>query len=596
MSSNVEQIKQRLNIVDVVGSYLKLEKAGSNLKARCPFHNEKTPSFFVSPARDSFHCFGCSKGGDIFEFVKEMEGIEFVDALKILAERAGIKLQNEDNGMKSEKGRLISVMENAVIFYQDELQKHPKAIEYLKKRGLTDETIRSWKIGFAPDSWRSVYDYLKKLRFTDAEIEKTGLSIKSPKGYYDRFRNRIMFPINNISGVTVGFSGRIFSAGGLSSTSDASAAKYINSPQTDLYDKSKLLFGFDRGRVSMRTSDLCILVEGQVDLIMSHQSGSANTVAVSGTALTEEHIKNIKRLVNKLVLAFDGDSAGFKASRRGIDMALASGMDVRIARLPEGVDPADLILEDAAKWTKAINEAKHVIDFYIDALESQNYESRKFKLEVEKMVLPYVARIKSSIEQAHFVNLIARKLGIDEAPIWDSLRQLDSVEQTVEFRTKSVVKEELSKNDTVENSRADAILTKITGIILWQRELALSETLEVGSPRRSNLQESELDAVETRLAEIVGKGKSFLLNEILRDKKDSLIFEAEVTCGGEKNVLNFLNELMIDLSEETLRAKLNNTIFKLKKAESLNDQDVVLEQVKLCQDISRELELLKNKN
>ena len=377
MRSKVEQIKSKLNIVDVVGSYLKLEKAGGNLKARCPFHNEKTPSFFVSPSRDSFHCFGCNKGGDIFEFVKEVEGIEFVDALKILAERAGVKLVNEDRSQRSEKGRLISAIENATRFYQGELKKNTPAKEYILKRGLTEKTVDEFKVGVAPDSWRAIYEHLRNLQFTDSEIEKTGLVIRSPKGFYDRFRNRIMFPINNVSGVTIGFSGRILPT--INQTAQ-DTAKYINSPQTDLYDKSKVLFGFDRGRVLMRTEDTCILVEGQMDLIMSHQAGHLNTVAVSGTALTDEHLKNIKRLANKLVLAFDGDQAGFKASQRGINLALGMGFDVRIAKLPNDVDPADLILENSENWSNSVKNARHVVDFCLEVLESRGFEPRKFKM------------------------------------------------------------------------------------------------------------------------------------------------------------------------------------------------------------------------
>jgi DNA primase len=571
MSSTVEQIKSKLNIVDVVGSYLKLEKAGGNLKAKCPFHNEKTASFYVSPLRETFHCFGCSKGGDIFEFVKEIEGVEFIDALKILAERAGVKITNEDRSVKSEKGRLISVMEGAVAFYQQELGKKPEALAYLKKRGLTDETILNWKIGFAPDGWRSLYDHLRRLQFTDAEMEKAGLTIKSPKGYYDRFRSRIMFPINNISGVTVGFSGRIFS-----SVADEATAKYINSPQTELYDKSKVLFGFDKGRVSMRTSDFCILVEGQMDLIMSHQAGNINTVAVSGTALTEEHLKNIKRLANRLVLAFDGDEAGFKASHRGIDMALAMGMDVRIARLPNGVDPADLILANSGHWSDAVKEAKHAIDFYLETLESRGYESRMLKIEVEKLVLPYVARIKSSIEQAHFVNIIARKLGIDEAPVWDTIKKIGNQEADTKAKT---TKETPEVINGTPNSRSDSLLKKVIGIILWQKDI--------------HPEDKEIEGKEIDLREAIGEGRYFLMREILKDKKDSLIFEAESSYGGSKDILKYLDEFIVDLREEGLKEELNNTIFKLKRAESAGDHDEIIACLKICQRLGQDLSNIK---
>ncbi|MBI3632176.1 MAG: DNA primase [Candidatus Vogelbacteria bacterium] len=574
MSSTVEQVKSKLNIVDVVGSYLKLDKAGSNLKARCPFHNEKTPSFFVSPSRDSFHCFGCNKGGDIFEFVKEVEGIEFVDALKILAEKAGVKLINEDRSQKSEKGRLISVVENAVRFYRGELKKNIAAKEYLTKRGLTDDTIEAFKIGVAPDSWRDIYDYLKKLQFTDSEIERTGLVIRSPKGFYDRFRNRIMFPINNVSGVTVGFSGRILPT---SNQMPHEAAKYINSPQTDLYDKSKVLFGFDRGRVLMRSLDTCVLVEGQMDLIMSHQAGHLNTVAVSGTALTDEHLRNIKRLASKLILAFDGDQAGFKASQRGINMALSEGFDVRIAKLPNDVDPADLILGDPHTWSESLKNAKHIIDFCLEVIEARGYDSRKFKMEVQNLVLPYIASLKSNIEQAHFVNVVSRRLGIDEGPIWSELKKLST--ENIGATTKTV-ENSTEKQEVIKTSRAESLLKRIYGIILWQNEI-------------DNVDVKMISEVIDKLKTIVGDGRYMMLDSIWQNSKDGLIFEAEVTNSGSDDIAGTLAALITDLEEETLKESLNNTIIKLKKAEQREDDSEIEKILKECQLIGENLSRIK---
>ncbi|MBI3632301.1 MAG: DNA primase [Candidatus Vogelbacteria bacterium] len=571
MSSTVEQIKSKLNIVDVVGSYLKLDKAGGNLKARCPFHSEKTPSFFVSPSRDSFHCFGCNKGGDVFEFVKEIEGIEFVDALKILAEKAGVKLVNEDRALRSEKGRLISAIEDAVHFYQLQLQKNVQAKEYLLKRGLSGKTIESFKIGLAPDSWRDIYDHLRKLQFTDTEIEKTGLTIKSPKGYYDRFRNRIMFPINNTSGVTVGFSGRILP---LSSSNAQESAKYINSPQTDLYDKSKVLFGFDRSRVLMRSLDTCILVEGQLDLIMSKQAGHLNTVAVSGTALTEEHLKNIKRLANKLVLAFDGDEAGFKASQRGINMALSMGFDVRIAKLPNNVDPADMILDKASNWSDVVSNAKHVVDFCLEVLESKGFEPRKFKVEVQDLVLPYIASLKSSIEQAHFVNMIARKLSIDEAPVWNELKKISNTDTGVETLNK--YKKSDQGDQTILESRSEKLLKKIYGLIMWQKELTTDNKVE-------------LEGYESRVKDVVGEGKYFLLDGVWKDIKDGLIFEAEVSYSGSDKLFLILSDMINNLQEELLKERLKATIVKLKKAEQRGDETEVESGLAECQKIGQDL-------
>jgi DNA primase len=325
MSTPVEQIKARLSIVDVVGSYIKLDKAGSSFKALCPFHNEKSPSFNVSPSRDAYYCFGCNRGGDIFSFVEEIEGIEFVDALKLLADRAGVTLTHDIKENKSEREHLASLMEEATLFYERQLLQNTAVKAYLVDRGLTEETVRSFRIGFAPLEWRAVYDHLRSKHFSDAEIEKAGL-VKPTEGKepYDRFRGRVMFPIFDANGRVVAFSGRVF--GEQKNKDGSDVAKYINSPETPLYDKSSIMFGYDRAKRAIRTQNFTILVEGQMDLIMSHQAGTENTVAVSGTALTEKHLTLLKRLSDNLVFAFDADEAGLRATARAFRLALALGM------------------------------------------------------------------------------------------------------------------------------------------------------------------------------------------------------------------------------------------------------------------------------
>ncbi|MEK7142355.1 MAG: DNA primase, partial [Patescibacteria group bacterium] len=309
--STVEQIKSRLSIVDVAQNYIKLQKAGNNYKANCPFHNERTPSFFVSPARESWHCFGCSRGGDMFSFIMEIEGVDFLESLKILADKAGVVIEKIDKKQQNERLRLFSLLEDAVTFYETELRKNQDVITYLKKRGMKGDLAKSFGIGFAPAGWRNLHDFLKGKKYSETEMEKAGMIVKSTKaqaGYYDRFRSRIMFPIFNASGEIVGFSGRIFGEDGVDS-----GGKYINSPQTVLYDKSKVLYGFNKAKDEIRKKDICVVVEGQMDVVMSHQAGIANAVAVSGTALTTDHLKLIKRLTDKIIMAFDKDEAGARA-------------------------------------------------------------------------------------------------------------------------------------------------------------------------------------------------------------------------------------------------------------------------------------------
>lgn len=460
MSTPVEQIKSRLSIVDVVGSYIKLEKAGGSYKALCPFHHEKSPSFNVSPSRDAYYCFGCNRGGDIFTFVQEIEGVEFVDALRSLAARAGVELKREDGESKSEREKMFAIMDSATEFYEKQLSTNSEALAYLKERGLTDETIHSFSIGYAPLEWRALHTYLLNKKFTDKEIEQVGLTKPvEGKGYYDRFRGRVMFPIFDTAGRVVAFSGRVFGHQG------DDVAKYINSPETPLYDKSSILFGYDRAKQMMRQQNFTILVEGQMDLIMAHQAGALNTVAVSGTALTEKHLALLKRLSENLVFAFDADDAGLAATARAFGIALGMGMNVRVAQIPEGKDPADYILKNPSGWAEVIANSKHIIDFYLSVLSAREQDNRKLRTEIEHKVLPLVLAIQSKIEQAHFIIEIARKLSVPEAAVWEEVKRMQMAEKVVQ---KPVYEPREAHSDQPIKSRRQVAEEEIIGILLWQ--------------------------------------------------------------------------------------------------------------------------------
>ena len=352
MSDTVQQVKDRLSIVDVVSQYVKLDRAGSTLRARCPFHAEKTPSFFVSAERGTFHCFGCGEGGDIFTFVEKIEGLDFKGALKVLADKAGVEIVYEKGGKekKDERERLFELMEVATIFFMSKLSDDAK--KYLRERGMKDATIKEFRLGFAGASWTEASDFLKKKGFSDKEIIEAGVGKKGDRGTLDKFRNRIMFPIADSAGRVIGFSGRIFGE-----KASPEAPKYLNSPETPLFHKSRILYGFDKAKLAMRKLQCAVLVEGQMDLLASHQAGWGNTVAVSGTAFTPEHASLVKRMTDNLVLALDADEAGIKAAGRAARAALQGGLNVKVARLPSGLDPADLILKEGAeKWKEAIRE------------------------------------------------------------------------------------------------------------------------------------------------------------------------------------------------------------------------------------------------
>ena len=538
MSSTVEQIKSRLDITDVVQSYVKLQKAGANFKANCPFHNEKTPSFFISPARQSWHCFGCSRGGDMFSFVMEIEGVDFLESLKILADKAGVEIEKIDKNRQNERLRLLQLMDEAVKFYEMELRKNTDVVAYLKKRGMKGETAKSFNVGFAPAGWRNLYDYLKNKGYSDSETEKAGMAVKSTKaqtGYYDRFRSRIMFPILNGSGQTVGFSGRIFGEEGTDS-----GGKYINSPQTILYDKSKVLYGFDKAKNEIRKKDACVIMEGQMDAVMSHQAGVVNAVAVSGTALTVEHLRLIKRLTEKIIMAFDKDEAGARASSKGIDMALAEGFEVKIAVSPSGKDPADAVLDNPESWIKAVREAKNVIEFYLEL-----FDERK---DIERKILPYIAVLPSEMDKAGWVKKISEKLKIKEDAVWDELKK---VKLAPKPRGGLTVTPDLAVKPPSKQTRLEFMRNNLLGMALWQK-----------------------DAQNNGLKPIIDEFVALKKEEIENcppEKKNKLALEAELFFSGAVSLKDEFLKIKKEIEKEEIKAELESMTEKIKELEMANE-------------------------
>ncbi|HBM46068.1 MAG: primase protein [Parcubacteria group bacterium GW2011_GWF2_38_76] len=583
MSSAVEQIKARLSIIDVVGSYIKLDKAGTNYKAKCPFHNEKTPSFYVSPGRESYHCFGCDKGGDIFSFVEELEGVDFIGALKILAEKAGVKLENEDKYEKSEKGRTSVLLTSAIEFYRRELVKNTNALNYLKGRGLKGETVTKFKIGYAPDDWRAVGNYLKKQGFSDDEIEKAGLSIKSPSGSYDRFRGRIMFPVYNISGSPIGFSGRIFEP--KITEGKQEPAKYINTPQTVVYDKSRALFGIDKAKVEMRKKNECILVEGQFDLIMAHQAGTENTVAVSGTALTEDHLMMINRLAEKLTMAFDGDSAGLKASARAIGLALSLEMDVRLVSMGNAKDPADVIKDRPEDWLNAVENSKHIVDFFLDSLTSHNLTKDVFSKQVKKQVLPYVKSIKSRIEQAKFVNKISELLKVTEGAVWEDLKE--TVPAFVENNGVAVGKE-IKQRSPNENTKEFNLKKMVWSFLEWQKDISI----QTSDQNKKNA----LGDKEQRFRELIKDGEYEKIDRFLSPKRNQLILEVEIPFSGATNLEKEIDSALDSLEEEILKNEVGTEWLKIKEAEKNGNAEKVAIHMTNFQKMSKRLDEFKKRS
>lgn len=433
--TDVEKIKQQLPIDQVVGEYVPLKRMGKYLKACCPFHNEKTPSFIVNTEMDRWHCFGCSKGGDIFTFVQDIDGLDFAEALKLLADKAGVELtgrqQSETN--KNQKNRLKDIMVDAARFFHGvltkmEAGKHAQA--YLAQRGVKQNTIEAWQIGYAAEQWDLLTKYLLSKGHAIGDIVAAGLTIqrdganqRTGKGYYDRFRARVMFPIRDVHGAVVGFTGRVLVE------TEKSGAKYVNTPQTPVYDKSTVIFGLDKAKNSIRTNNKAVLVEGQMDVIACHQAGMENVVATSGTALTEQQIKLLSRYADTLLMAFDGDSAGQKAAKRGIDLALEAGLNIRVIQIPEesGKDPDECLKKNPDAWFAAVEKAADIMQWYLQiALAGKDLQNPKDKLAVTNAVLPEIKRLPSVVEQDHWLRELSGQTGIDMVVLQQEMQRLQS--------------------------------------------------------------------------------------------------------------------------------------------------------------------------
>lgn len=415
-SDTIERIKERLSIVDVVSSYVELHQAGKNFKGKSPFTNERTPSFYVSPDRGMYYCFSSSQGGDIFTFIQKMEGVDFKEALKILADKAGVELVPEDPKKRSQRDNMYEALEAATTFFEMYRTKHKDAQEYLHNRGVTAETIAKWRIGYAPGpphfGWRELKEHLEAKGHTRETLLLSGLikGADAGKEPYDLFRDRIMFPIFDSQGKVVAYSGRILSK-------DTEAPKYVNSPETALFNKSEILYGYDKAKNGIRQLDFSLVVEGQFDVVLSHQAGYTNAVAVSGTALTVHHVMLLQRLSNRAVLALDADRAGIAAVKRAIEVMLPRGMDIKVANMVGGKDPADLIKEDIHAFRKIIGSAKPVIEYLLDVLEAEKKDDRSFKLKVREEVIPALIKISNKIDQDHFEGIIAERLGTTKEAI-----------------------------------------------------------------------------------------------------------------------------------------------------------------------------------
>lgn len=413
----VSEIKSRLSIEDVVGEYVQLKRAGKNFKGLSPFTNERTPSFVVSPEKQIWHDFSSGRGGDMFSFVEAVEGVDFKTTLELLARKAGVELEQYNSSRTSKgpsKDRMLDALQEATTFYSKQLAVNTMAHDYIyKKRGFSESTVQQFQLGYSPDGSRSLTNYLLQKGYTELELKAAGLSVVRRTGLSDMFRGRIMVPLHDSFGKVVGFTARLLK--------DVSGApKYINTPATPLYDKSRHIYGLHLAKKAIQEQKKAIIVEGNLDVIASHQVGISNVVATAGTALTEMQLKALGRFTPDIRLAFDQDRAGLEAAERAIPIAGKVKVDLAIITIPSGKDPDELIKQDPALWQQAITDSQPALDWILHTYQEKlDLTSAAGKRQFTDIALAIVRLLPDSVEQDHYVQRIAVLTSIHP----DSLRQ-----------------------------------------------------------------------------------------------------------------------------------------------------------------------------
>lgn len=421
-SSPVELIKEKLDIAEFLRGHVTLQPAGRNFKGLCPFHKEKTPSFMVSPERQTWHCFGCGTGGDIFSFVMRYENTEFGEALRILADKAGVELRRVNPAEHRYTGLLLQINELAKDFFKKQLEGFELARKYLAERNLLPETMEEFEIGWAPNDAEALTFHLLKAGFRPEDLMQAGLSFKTERGaQIDRFRGRIMFPIHDHFGKPVGFTGRI-----LPQFDNGMSGKYVNSPETAIFNKSKLLYGFWKTKNAIRDAGGVFLVEGQMDMLMSYQAGIRNAIATSGTALTPDHLHTLRRFADRLILSFDTDAAGKDAAERAIALAEAADFQVKVADLGEYKDPGDMGAKEPERLVAAVATAKPIQEFYIQKYlpSGGKFDLRdRASLQNLRSVLSKFSKLVSPVEQSFWIGELAKRAGVSDRALREEMQR-----------------------------------------------------------------------------------------------------------------------------------------------------------------------------
>ena len=598
MSDPRDEIKQKLDIVELIGEYLTLKPAGTHgFRAICPFHSEKTPSFHVSSDRQIWHCFGCGEGGDCFSFVMKMEGMDFPETLMHLGQKTGVEVRRLPTTESNVKQRLYEINDLAARYYQKVFtgsQSAEFARVYVSNRGITSELCEKFKLGYSPADWDALTQFLLKRGYSESEIVTAGLGQKkrSGSGLIDRFRDRLMVPLRDHHGKTVGFTARLLptpsDSGRLkpsATTSSASLPKYINSPETPIYHKGSLLYGLDLAKTSIKQKDCAIVVEGNLDVVGSHKASVENVVASSGTALTEDQLRLLARYTKKLVFCFDQDAAGLTAAKRGVSIARSLGFDVRAIILPTGSkDPDELAQKDPAAWQKLSDSSVPFMQYLIArVVQGKNLTNVDDKRTVSQELIPALVEITDVVEQEHWLNEIAQLLGIDTqilrshlpAPTKSDHNKLDT--KVVQSKTTST---------TSREQRASLL---ILGLFVMNPSAYPELAIEIPFPENSTPLAIELYTIAKRLynAANTAQKQSFfsrLENHLKSESREDLVkllieiyFLAETAFSQlpSENVRQQLNMLLLLLRHSKEQNKRKNIAMELRQAEHAGDQEAV---------------------
>lgn len=565
----LNEIKQKIDIIDLISGYLPLKKAGRNYRGLCPFHNEKTPSFMVSQELQIFKCFGCGEGGDVFSFVQKIEGLDFVGSLRLLAERAGVKLTEQKiTPQQSRRERLLQIHSLATEFFHFLLSEHEvgkTALAYLTGRGLTKDNIKKFALGYSPRSWDSLGNFLLKKGYSLSEMLSSGLVVQKEggRGFYDRFRGRVMFPIRNVGGQTIGFSGRVIDP--------KDEPKYLNSPETDIFKKSEVLFGIDLAKGAIKKENLAIVVEGQMDMITPFLAGTKNIVACLGTALSWPQLQLLRRFTENVSLSFDTDLAGDTAARRGIELAEEAGLTVRLITLPGQLkDPDECVRKKPEVWRKAVKEAESVYDFLFSSAERKyDLKDPVAKKKFAASLLPVLSGIANEIIRSHYIKKAASLLEVtEEVLIKELLRQKRS-------GNVPAPKAEVDGGKTPVRTRQEILEETILSLLFLVPLPAAQSAVEA-------LAEADFNGSATRA--LFSALKKYLLPrkvpieiKVFYDKIDEslqaalshlyLLTEKDYSGLSEEGLCKLLAESASVLKQETYKRKLREISTKIKEVE-----------------------------